>query len=54
VAQIVLHINSEREPDRARQAFESHLDRARWMSDFGYKLLLRHGWPSPTHARRGE
>ena len=54
VAQIVLHINSEREPDRARQAFESHLARARWMSDFGYKLLLRHGWPSPTHGRPGE
>ena len=29
VARIVLHIDPDREPDRARQAFESHLARAR-------------------------
>jgi hypothetical protein len=28
VAWIVLHIDSEREPDRARRTFESHLARA--------------------------
>jgi hypothetical protein len=43
VARIVLHIDPEREPDRARQAFESHLARAKWMSEHGYKHLLRGG-----------
>ena len=32
VARIVLHIDPEREPDRARPAFESHLARAKWMT----------------------
>jgi hypothetical protein len=41
VARIVLHIDPEREPDRSRQAFESHLSRAKWMSGHGYQLLLR-------------
>lgn len=35
VAQIVLHI--EREPRRARRAYESHLNRARWMTEHGYR-----------------
>ncbi|GEC57699.1 hypothetical protein ABIF38_002862 [Bradyrhizobium japonicum] len=46
VAEIVLDIDHEREPIRARQAYESHLARARWMSNCGYKLLLKHGWPA--------
>ena len=29
VARIVLHIDPDRQPDRARQAFESHLARAK-------------------------
>jgi hypothetical protein len=43
VARIVLHIDSEREPDRARQAFESRLARAKWMTSEGYRHLLRRG-----------
>ena len=35
VARIVLHIDSEREPDRAKRAFDSHLARARWMALYG-------------------
>ncbi|WFU32414.1 DUF2285 domain-containing protein [Bradyrhizobium brasilense] len=46
VTAIVLDIDHEREPIRARQAYESHLARARWMSNCGYKLLLKHGWPA--------
>jgi hypothetical protein len=45
VARIVLHIDPEREPDRARQAFDSHLVIGRWMSRYGYRLLLQRGWP---------
>jgi hypothetical protein len=43
ITRIVLHIDPEREPDRARQAFESHLSRAKWMTEHGYRLLLRGG-----------
>ena len=43
VAWIVLHIDPERETDRARRSFESHLSRAKWMTEHGYKQLLRGG-----------
>jgi hypothetical protein len=35
VTRIVLHIDPDREPDRARQAFDSHLARAKWMTRDG-------------------
>jgi hypothetical protein len=43
VTRIVLHLDSDREPDRARKAFESHLLRAKWMSGHGYQQLLLGG-----------
>jgi hypothetical protein len=43
VARIVLHLDPENEPDRARRAFDSHLSRAKWMSGYGYQQLLRLG-----------
>ncbi|MEY9524060.1 hypothetical protein ABIF70_005201 [Bradyrhizobium japonicum] len=43
VAQIVLHIDPEREAVRARRAYDSHLSRARWMANDGYRYLLRGG-----------
>ena len=43
VTRIVLHIDPHREPARARNAFDSHLARARWMADHGYRHLLRGG-----------
>ena len=43
VARIVLHLDPEREFDRARRAFESHLARAKWMTEHGYGQLLRGG-----------
>ncbi|MGQ0585253.1 MAG: DUF2285 domain-containing protein [Alphaproteobacteria bacterium 65-37] len=41
VANIVLHIDPDREPERARQVWESHLARAKWMTESGYRHLLR-------------
>jgi hypothetical protein len=41
VARIVLHIDPTREPERARRAWESHLARAKWMTEHGYGHLLR-------------
>ena len=43
VARIVLHIDPEREPERARRAFDSHLARAKWAARVGYRQLLRGG-----------
>jgi len=40
VARIVLHIDPAREPERARRAWDSHLARARWMVESGYRHLL--------------
>ena len=46
VCRIVLHIDPEHYPDRARRAFDSHLARAKWAARVGYKQLLQRGWPS--------
>jgi hypothetical protein len=45
VTRVVLHINPAREPERARRAWESHLARARWMTEKGYRHLLHGGAP---------
>jgi hypothetical protein len=45
VARIVLHIDPSDEPERARRAFESHLARAKWMTEHGYRDLLRGSAP---------
>jgi hypothetical protein len=43
VARIVLHLDPEHEPARARRACDSHLSRAKWMTEHGYRHLLRGG-----------
>jgi hypothetical protein len=43
VARIVLHLDPGQESDRARGAFESHLSRAKWMTEHGCRHLLRGG-----------
>ncbi len=40
VASIVFGLDADTEPDRARQVHDSHLARARWMTEHGYKHLL--------------
>ena len=45
VARVVLGIDPAREPERARRAHASHLARARWMSEAGYRDLLRGARP---------
>ena len=45
VARIVLHLDPELEPERARRAWDSHLARARWMTENGYRHLLQGGAP---------
>lgn len=46
VARIVLQIDPDKEPERAHHAWETHLARARWMTEQGYKFLLRGGSPN--------
>ncbi len=41
VANIVLHIDPNREPERAKRTWESHLARAKWMTQSGYRHLLK-------------
>ena len=43
VTQVVLHIDPAQEPTRARRVFDSHLARAKWMTEHGYRQLLRGG-----------
>jgi hypothetical protein len=40
MARNILRIDPEKEPHRARQALESHLKRARWLAESGYRSLL--------------
>jgi len=44
VASVIFGIDPKVEPDRARRVHDSHLARARWMSEHGYHKLL-HGKP---------
>ncbi|WP_316234911.1 MULTISPECIES: DUF2285 domain-containing protein [unclassified Bradyrhizobium] len=41
VSRIVLHRDPDAEPGRTRRAYDSHLARARWMSEEGYQWMLR-------------
>jgi hypothetical protein len=43
VARMVLHLDPEHAPGRTRRAFDSHLSRAKWMTEHGYRHLLRSG-----------
>ncbi len=40
-ARIVLGVDPENEPERAKRAYDSHLARARWMVERGYRDLPR-------------
>ena len=43
VTRVVLHLDPEQESDRARRAFDSHLSRARWITEHGHRHLLHGG-----------
>lgn len=40
-ARIVLGIDPIRQPERAKRAHDTHLARARWLSEHGYRDFLR-------------
>ncbi|TYB86095.1 DNA -binding domain-containing protein [Oceaniovalibus sp. ACAM 378] len=41
VVSIVFEIDPEENPSRAHEIHEAHLARARWMTEHGYRQLLR-------------
>jgi hypothetical protein len=43
IARMVLRLDREHECYRVRKAFDSHLSRAKWMTEHGYRHLLRGG-----------
>lgn len=45
VSRVVLKIDPSKEPQRAKRVWESHLARAKWMTEIGYRHLLRGGAP---------
>lgn len=44
-AALVLGLDVAADPERARQTHDSHLARARWMTEHGYRDLLRNSPP---------
>jgi hypothetical protein len=40
VVSVIFGLNPEREPERAKIVHDSHLARARWMTETGYRHLL--------------
>ncbi|WP_119304761.1 DNA -binding domain-containing protein [Dongia deserti] len=38
---VIFGLDPERQPERARRVHDSHLARARWMTEVGYKHLLQ-------------
>jgi hypothetical protein len=46
VARIVLHLDPAENSEHAKRIWASHLARARWMTENGYRHLLRGGAPS--------
>lgn len=43
VSQILFGLDADKEPERARKIYDSHLARARWMTEHGYRKLLEGG-----------
>jgi hypothetical protein len=46
IARVVLHLDPEQDSNRAWKALESHLSRAKWMTEQGYRHLLGGGAPA--------
>lgn len=43
VARIVLHLDPDHDSERAYKSWKSHLERAHWLSENGYRDLMREG-----------
>ena len=52
VARIVLSLDVDSEPPRAKRVWESNLSRAKWMTTNGYRHLLRGGASQPAKCAK--
>ncbi|MBI0530297.1 DNA -binding domain-containing protein [Sphingomonas sp. TX0522] len=43
VVQLLFGLDPQREPDRSKKVYDSHLARARWMTECGYRELVSKG-----------
>lgn len=43
IANVLFGLDASKEPERAHHVVDSHLARARWMTEHGYRRLLREG-----------
>ena len=43
VVQVLFGLDPDQEPERSKRVHDSHLARARWMSQHGYRQLVRDG-----------
>jgi len=41
VVRVLFGLDAKQDPERARRVYDSHLARARWMTEHGYRDLLR-------------
>jgi len=53
ICKILFNIDAAVEPERARKCLESHLRRARWMTQKGYLDLVRDTDPIPHSGKSG-
>ncbi|MES2255540.1 MAG: DUF2285 domain-containing protein [Pseudomonadota bacterium] len=44
ITRIILGVDPQKDPGRAKKILDSHVNRARWMAQHGYKELLRGDW----------
>ena len=51
LARLILGIDLTKEPERARKAVESHLARAGWMTEVGYRDLAAGRYPGAERER---
>ncbi len=41
---VLFGLDADREPERAKRVHDTHLARAHWMTEVGYRLLLRENY----------
>jgi hypothetical protein len=51
ICKILFNIDSDKEPERARLCFDSHLRRAHWMTQKGYLDLAKDNDPIPQAGK---
>jgi len=43
ICKVLFKVDADKEPERARKMYDSHLARAQWMTQHGYRKLLEGG-----------